>query len=350
MKDQKISYKVNTQVNTTWLREPDSQKAFLNHFDAEAKFILKTYKVVVEFVPISLNNTIPTSLRNIERDSNIQPHGLQKTDRIKPLAYRSPTQKVAHAIAMFTTREGANKAITRGLTIEGRKCLAHKQLPEPMRCFGCHSLDQSHLVCDCPAEHTTCGTCGESHDTSTCAVKEPNNFYCVNCKTKGHTSCSHDCKAFLKAREKLWMTSREARYKLYPIPSDPLTWVMTDGIIVNPEETHLIYAPKVPSSPKRPSYSQPSPNNPTTTRHHRPGKKPTRNHNHNTNPPIGTEDNGWRSQRTGQAHLDQYLCSQNQTDAPPPTRSRPPPMHLPSHPRIDDYTSRNEEEPQIPAP
>ncbi|KAG1787597.1 uncharacterized protein HD556DRAFT_1217537, partial [Suillus plorans] len=132
-------------------------------------------------------------------------------------------QRTAHAILTFNTKESANQAIRFGLSVAGKKVYARKLITEPSRCLKCHSFDGSHMAKDCPQEEDTCGTCGGSHRTSTCTIKDQSNFYCVNCNVQGHATWSRDCPTF----NAKWNTHKnrnaESTYRYY-LTDDPLTW------------------------------------------------------------------------------------------------------------------------------
>ena len=312
-KGMKICLELNAQENAEWLKgKKTNQDAFLQLFGTNASFVPKTYKAVVEFVPITLNADLPSSIRSIEGASNLDNETLKAINWIKPPRFRKPNQRVAHAIVSFASREAANKALRNGLNIEGKKVSAHKQLPEPNRCFDCHSLDQSHLAKDCPNE-ATCGTCGAHHTTEACEVTNSSNFYCVNCKSHGHAAWSRDCKAFNEARKKLWASNREANYKYFPTPNDPTTWETINGNLVDPRTT--------PTSPKDLTPRTPTRVLPPPTARHS-SLSPPRNTQRsqrrpqNGNPPLGTRDAGWNNRH--QARIDDYYHDQPAQPERPP--------------------------------
>ncbi|KAG8218120.1 hypothetical protein J3R82DRAFT_3649, partial [Butyriboletus roseoflavus] len=117
----------------------------------------------------------------------------------------------------------ANSVLHLGLNVEGRKVYTHKQLPEPNRCYNCHSWDQFHFARDCP-KPTICGTCRANHPTDNCNISNPKEQFCINCNTKGHPALDHECKTFLEAQHKLQTTNTEAKYKFFPTLNDPTTW------------------------------------------------------------------------------------------------------------------------------
>lgn len=197
------------------------------------------------------------------------------------------------------------------LNIEGRKVCAHKQLPEPNRCYGCQSLDQSHFARECKHGHSVCGTCGEHHSTRECVVSDPAKFYCVNCNEKGHAAWSRNCNAFTKARRKLWATNKEARYRYFPIPGDSPTWETINGEFINPIPRP---GPTPEPEPTAPTHGR-SKRTTNVTRSTRSTLKSTQG----SNPPIGTQDAGWKNRH--QVRIDDYINGNSQpTNTPGPSR------------------------------
>ena len=311
LRGSKVSYEINTQENAKWLQKTENQQLFLQYYNGSATIVQKTYKTVVEFVPITFAEQDGSALWDVETMSGLQQDDLCSIKWIKPKEYQSPKERVAHTIASFASREAANQAMRNGLNIEGRKVCAHKQLPEANRCYGCQSLDQSHFARECKHGHSVCGTCGEHHSTRECVVSDPAKFYCVNCNEKGHAAWSRNCNAFTKARRKLWATNKEARYRYFPIPSDSPTWETIDGEFINP----------IPGPGLTP---EPEPMAPTHGRSKRTTNVTrsacsTLKSTQGSNPPIGTQDAGWKNRH--QVRIDDYINGNSQpTNTPGPSR------------------------------
>jgi hypothetical protein len=123
----------------------------------------------------------------------------------------------------FNPKEGANQAIKFGLTIEGKKVYGRKLIPEPTRCLKCHSFENTHMAAECPQEQETCGTCGEHHRTAACQVTDQNEFFCRNCKVKGHAAWSRQCPTFTKKWDGHKNRNEDAKYRFF-LTEDPLTW------------------------------------------------------------------------------------------------------------------------------
>jgi hypothetical protein len=236
LKRLRICFELNSQHNTDWLRKKDNQNTFLHLFGANMSFIDKAYRTIVEFIPITLNSSTQISIRGVENTSGLTKESLKSIKWIKPPQFHKPKQRVAHAVVAFSMCKDANKALQDGLSIEGRKVCAHKQLPEPNRCYNCHSLDQSHFAKECP-KGVVCGSCGANHLSQDCEINDPKLQYCVNCNTNSHPTWDCSCKSFTETRHKLWKSNKEAKYKYFPILNDPATWKIIDGDIVNPAST-----------------------------------------------------------------------------------------------------------------
>ncbi|KIK81536.1 hypothetical protein PAXRUDRAFT_67630, partial [Paxillus rubicundulus Ve08.2h10] len=146
---------------------------------------------------------------------------------IKPPAHQKKDQRVAHTKISCNNIWAANKIIQEGLMIEGKKVYAHKDLPDPTRCYKGQCIGKTHMAKDCPKEKDTCG---KEHPTKDCTVTDPNDFFCVNCKEKGHPACGRNCRTFQEIRDKLHARNKEAKYKYFPDPEDQSTWATTDNI------------------------------------------------------------------------------------------------------------------------
>ena len=74
------------------------------------------------------------------------------------------------------------------------------------RCNKCQEFKHFHK--ECKAAHSTCGKCGEQHDTRAC---ESDTRKCINCARHGHSQLSHEtswsrCPSYLREQEKLQKT------------------------------------------------------------------------------------------------------------------------------------------------
>ena len=102
-KGMKICLELNAQESGEWLSKKPNQQAFLQHFGVNASLVPKTYKAVVEFVPVTLNADLPASIRGIEEASGLDSDDLTTVNWIKPPKFRKPNQRVTHTIVSFAS-------------------------------------------------------------------------------------------------------------------------------------------------------------------------------------------------------------------------------------------------------
>ncbi|KIK82764.1 hypothetical protein PAXRUDRAFT_14667 [Paxillus rubicundulus Ve08.2h10] len=170
-------FEVDRPESAEWLKETDNRQSFLAQFDANAYFIDKSFKTIVEFIPVTLAAANPRAAREIEEKANLTRDSIKEICWIKPEKFRSASHRVAHTIISFTTPEDTNVAIREGLTIEGRKVNTSKQLPDVMQCYNCQSLKQDHVAKNCPSTHESCGTCIKEHKTLECTATDPKELF-----------------------------------------------------------------------------------------------------------------------------------------------------------------------------
>jgi len=134
-------------------------------------------------------------------------------------------------ILSLATPQAANRLIERGLMHNRFKLWVRKLLCEPRRCLKCHEIGASHQASNCPVEESVCGTCSGPHDTRTCTVDSPADYFCANCRTKGHTAWGRTCSMFMACNRTMREKQLENQYLLYPIEDEPTSWTLQDGTI-----------------------------------------------------------------------------------------------------------------------
>ena len=87
LRGSKVSYEINTQENAKWLRKTENQQLFLQYYDGSATIVQKTYKTVVEFVPITFAEQDGSALWDVETMSGLQQDNLCSIKWIKPKEY-----------------------------------------------------------------------------------------------------------------------------------------------------------------------------------------------------------------------------------------------------------------------
>lgn len=220
LKNGGILYELNSSGAAQWIRQ--ERECFEKHFGGTSIIKDRVVAVLVENVPVDYAPEALAESSKIERDSDIDLDSLISTRWIKPVQRRTDSQRTAHLIAKFSTREAANKVIRDGIVIAGKRCRARKMKKEPRRCLKCHDLKSGHFAASCD-KPDTCGTCGQNHRTSECLETDATKFRCANCNVSGHASWDRQCPKYAEASRRIELTDLEHSYKFFP-GEEPWTW------------------------------------------------------------------------------------------------------------------------------
>ncbi|KIK34520.1 hypothetical protein CY34DRAFT_17663 [Suillus luteus UH-Slu-Lm8-n1] len=218
-----ILYELNSKSSAEWFNTPANRSNFLEYFASNITIKDRSFHILMENVPISFVPENPAAIAEIENKAGFKPRSISKARYIKPAARRNPNQCTAQVIITLASKANANQAIFDGLVIAGKKVYGRKLLPVPTCCLKCHSFEGGHMAAECTQEHDTCGTCGEQHRTTSCSVNDPSDYYCANCKTKGHAAWSRECSIFKQKWDNNKKRNDDAKYIYFPT-DDPLTW------------------------------------------------------------------------------------------------------------------------------
>ena len=120
---------------TIWLADKDNRAEFSEKIGPSIKFCSRVHSLIAFNVPLVLN---PEDLKHRQEicEANNVDHDIISAARwAKPINRRSPEQRTAHLILMYTNADAANRAITNGLYICNRCCYVEKVKKEPTRCL-----------------------------------------------------------------------------------------------------------------------------------------------------------------------------------------------------------------------
>jgi hypothetical protein len=92
------------------------------------------YKILAQFVPISVETNNAETIAWIEADSGLNRGVIQWMMWAKPPAKHHTNQRVAHLIVYFDSAKVANHAIRNGLYIGGKSCPVRKVLRKAQCC------------------------------------------------------------------------------------------------------------------------------------------------------------------------------------------------------------------------
>jgi len=185
---------LNSKEVANWVREPGNEEMFADSFAKGAHIRDRLYNIVAPRVPLTFEPGNVTHLREIEKANGLTSHALHKARWIKPVEHRRPGQTHTFAILSFALVDTANKLIRDGLGICSSLIRPTKQKQEPVQCMKCRWW--GHFANRCPESGNTCGTCGESHRTSSCT--NDGKYYCVSCGDNSHASWDRACPEFIR--------------------------------------------------------------------------------------------------------------------------------------------------------
>jgi hypothetical protein len=93
-----IILELDCQESVQWLHLPRNKYNFLQRFRTDITVIEHSFKVLAEFIPVTLDTTNPTTLRSVEQYSHINPTSIVAINWIKNPNHRRKDQKVVHAM------------------------------------------------------------------------------------------------------------------------------------------------------------------------------------------------------------------------------------------------------------
>lgn len=186
----KYIFEINSPVAANWLRADGNREAFANGLERGAIIVLRSYPIVIKFVPITFDVNNPEDLKEIVMKTRDNADQVLKARWIKDPNRRGPKQQVAFLNVDMKTPEAANAIIVNGAFIHGKRCEAKKYRTDAMRCNKCQRY--GHVIALCKSESPTCGQCAKGHWTAQCETNEENSF-CINCRTAGHAARDFRC-------------------------------------------------------------------------------------------------------------------------------------------------------------
>jgi hypothetical protein len=192
----------------------------------------RKYKILTQFVPISVETDNTETIAQIEVDSGLNRGVIQWMMWAKPPAKCHTNQRVTHLIVYFDSAEVANHAIHNGLYIGSKSCAVKKVLREAQWCTKCqryghdNNAGAPHFAKDCKWLHDVCGGCGGNHRLIECPANLSTGSFCVNCNTPDHPVWDRNCEAFKFHCDKLSAIYKDHEY-LYFVTDDISTWEST---------------------------------------------------------------------------------------------------------------------------
>ena len=219
-----ILFDMNSPESVEWIRKEGNRMEFMQGFGAMSEIKDREYACVIENVPIGFHPSHESTLE-IESTNDLATKSIILARWIKPVERRFEGQRTAFMIINFRSAEDANKAIRNSLYIRGKRCITRKLLPEPRRCYKCHTINAHHVAANCREITDICDTCGGAHSPKDCQTNHDDydKLYCVNCKFHGHAARDRLCPTFTKHCNDLNARMPENLYKYFPTDS-PASW------------------------------------------------------------------------------------------------------------------------------
>ena len=119
--DRGVIFEMNNGVAAGWLKDKKVMAAFLEKMGSTVDFKVQTYKVVVNWVPVTFEADQPAAWKRVEQANGLRESAIKEAVWIKPIHLRLENQRTAIAIFRLASHEDANQVIEKGLYVEGKK-------------------------------------------------------------------------------------------------------------------------------------------------------------------------------------------------------------------------------------
>lgn len=206
-----------------WLKGDDTREGFLTNIGSGANIKNRTYQVIVQFVPIQFNPEDDQHLRDYESFNGLVSDSVLKAEWIKPVNDRKRNQRVATMRVYHRDALSANKILSEGASVLGKRTVPKKPKKEPIRCLKCQRF--GHERRNCKASSPSCARCAGAHETDSCEAQRTNHK-CMNC-LGSHPSFDRDCPKFEEMCRKTDSRCPENNLAFYPT-DDSWTWATID--------------------------------------------------------------------------------------------------------------------------
>lgn len=209
----KYIFDVNSPVAANWLRTKGNRDAFAKGLSEGAIVILRSYPVIVKYVPTTFDIDNPEEWAEIVKKARGTPDSVAGTRWVKDPSRRKPNQKFAYLVVDFKNPEAANNLISAGAYIHGKRCDAKKYRMDPYRCNKCQKF--GHVTAICKSDNIICGHCSEDHWTSQCN-EENKTPRCANCRSREHGAKNTECRIFEERTKLQDERNPDRKLKYYP--------------------------------------------------------------------------------------------------------------------------------------
>jgi hypothetical protein len=215
-----IILQFTTKETAEWLRIPANEVAFTRRFDPDTTIRDRMHPIMVPRIPLTLDPSNPTHLREIEEVNRLAPNTIKKARWIKPEYRHAPGQSCTHAIFTLSSAPDANRILKDGLYICNTRTFPKKLKYEPKQCMKCRKW--GHFAAEYRAQGDTCSMCRGQHKTNACSVT--GKRYCVSCRADTHASWDRNCPEFLRKCDEYSTFHPENNLVYFPTDED---WTTT---------------------------------------------------------------------------------------------------------------------------
>jgi hypothetical protein len=214
---------IDSSEAADWLRTRENRDRLLTNMGLGACIKDRTYQVILQFVPTQFDPTNNLQMRLIEEQNGIAPNTILKAEWIKPVGDRRPDQKFATLRAFHRDPGSANKILSSGACILGKRTVPKKPKREPIRCLFCQKYGHERRACR--SEQPRCGRCSQAHETNECTAQKE-EMRCANCHDS-HPSYDRFCPNFLDKCKQMDSRRPENNLAFYPT-GENWTWATID--------------------------------------------------------------------------------------------------------------------------
>jgi hypothetical protein len=217
--DGNVLIEVDSDAAVNWFTNHANRIELCGIMGDNVSFRTRIFNVLAYNAPLTIDPAEQKHVDELNEINDLEETPIAAIRWAKPMNRRSPQQRSAHLILSFLTPDAANRAITNGITICGKKCHIDRIKREPIRCLKCQGWN--HMARDCDELTSKCSNCAERHRTSEC--RHPHSKRCVSCKSSDHASWSRECPTFLRKVDEYNERNPENLLPFFPT-TDPWTW------------------------------------------------------------------------------------------------------------------------------
>jgi len=179
LNNSRVLLELDSKEAAIWQGDLLKWASFLGHFAPEATVKMRSYLLIIQFVPLYFKPEGEADLKTVEADNKLPAGVIWWAHWIKP-AYRwALEQTCSHVMLTLSMPEVVNIMLTNGLVIFQKRVYIEKCWKEPTYCLKCHSW--GHLSYDCLQAFDTCGTCAGCHQTTDCTQR--NRLCCTHVRS-----------------------------------------------------------------------------------------------------------------------------------------------------------------------